>query len=47
MVSTNAKLWTVDDYHRMVEAGILTESDRVELLDGQVIEMNPHRMKSF
>lgn len=41
MVSTRAKLWTVDDYRRMIEAGILTERDRVELLDGQIIEMNP------
>jgi Uma2 family endonuclease len=36
-----AKLWTVDDYHRMVKTGILTGSDRVELLEGQIIEMNP------
>lgn len=41
MLSTKAKLWTVDDYHRMVETGILTRRDRVELLEGQVIEMNP------
>ncbi|NJO43299.1 MAG: Uma2 family endonuclease [Cyanobacteria bacterium RU_5_0] len=41
MVSTKAKRWTVDDYHRMVETGILTEGDRVELLEGQIIEMNP------
>jgi len=41
MVSTKVKLWTVDDYHRMVETGILTEGDRVELLEGQIIEMNP------
>jgi Uma2 family endonuclease len=41
MVPANVKLWTVDDYHRMVETGILTEGDRVELLDGQIIEMNP------
>jgi Uma2 family endonuclease len=41
MVPTKAKLWTVDDYHRMVEAGILTEGDRVELLEGQIIQMNP------
>lgn len=41
MLSTKAKLWTVDDYHRMVEAGVLTENDRVELLEGQIIEMNP------
>jgi Uma2 family endonuclease len=41
MSSTKVKVWTVDDYHRMVETGILTESDRVELLEGQIIEMNP------
>jgi Uma2 family endonuclease len=33
--------WTVDEYHRMVEAGILTSEDHVELLDGQIIEMVP------
>ncbi len=33
--------WTVDEYHRMVAAGILTARDRVELLDGQIIEMVP------
>ena len=33
--------WTVDEYHRMVAAGILTSRDRVELLDGQIIEMVP------
>ena len=27
------------DYHRMAEAGILGEDDRVELLEGQLIEM--------
>lgn len=31
---------TVDDYHRMIEAGILTEDDRVELLDGALFEMS-------
>ena len=25
-------LWTVADYHQMIEAGILGEGDRVELL---------------
>jgi Uma2 family endonuclease len=35
------KRWTVDDYHRMIAAGILTPEDRVELLDGQIIEMVP------
>ena len=33
--------FTVDEYHRMADAGILHEDDRVELLDGQIVEMSP------
>jgi len=31
--------FTVDDYHRMAKAGILHEDDRVELIDGELIQM--------
>lgn len=31
--------FTVDDYHRMAKAGILHEDDRVELIEGELIEM--------
>ncbi len=31
---------SVEDYHRMLEVGILTEDDRVELLEGAIIEMS-------
>jgi Uma2 family endonuclease len=33
--------FTVADYHRLAEVGILGEDDRVELLDGQVVVMSP------
>lgn len=32
--------WSVDDYHRMLQAGILRDR-RVELLAGEVVEMSP------
>ena len=35
--------WTVDEYHRMIAASILNSSDRVELLDGHIIEMVPQQ----
>lgn len=31
----------VDDYHRMGDAGILHEDDRIELIDGALIDMGP------
>jgi hypothetical protein len=35
---TQSTRWvvTVEDYHRMHEAGILGEDDRLELIDGEV-----------
>ncbi len=40
LVLTRYKL-NVDDYYRMAEAGILSEDDRVELIDGELIAMAP------
>lgn len=33
--------WTVYEYHQMATAGLLDETDRVELIDGEMIDMAP------
>ncbi len=33
--------FTVEQYHRMGETGILHEDDRVELIEGEIVDMTP------
>jgi Uma2 family endonuclease len=39
--ATRPHRFTVADYHRMAEAGILGEDSRVELIRGQIVDMAP------
>ena len=43
LVGVRRRRFTVEDYHRMGEAGILTEDDRVELIEGTIVELSPIR----
>jgi Uma2 family endonuclease len=40
-IELRRRTWTVDEYHRMAEAGVLREDDRVELIEGEIVEMSP------
>lgn len=33
--------FTVQEYHRLAEAGLFTEDDRVELIEGDILDMSP------
>jgi Uma2 family endonuclease len=40
-VLNRKRLLTNDEYHQMLEAGILAEEERVELIHGEILEMSP------
>lgn len=35
------RLFTVDEYEKMIETDILREDDRVELIEGEIVHMSP------
>lgn len=41
MLGTATHRFTVEDYDRMAETGILQPDERVELLEGQIVDMTP------
>lgn len=44
-IQLDQRLLTVEEFNRMAEVGILGEDDRVELLNGQLINMSPSGSK--
>jgi Uma2 family endonuclease len=40
-VELRRRRFSVEDYDRMIGVGILTKDDRVELLEGEIVEMAP------
>lgn len=39
MSIAQAKRFTLDEYHRLIELGFFDEDDHIELIDGEIIEM--------
>lgn len=40
-VQVARRYFSVDEFHRMGDAGIFSEDDRVELIEGEVLQMSP------
>lgn len=40
-MESTRRLFTVSDYYRMGEAGVFAPDERVELLEGEILRMNP------
>src|SRR5260370_41478719 len=40
-IELKRRRFSVKEYHRLIEVGVLTKDDRVELLEGEIVEMTP------
>jgi Uma2 family endonuclease len=40
-VVAERRRFTVDEYHKLAQAGVLGEDDRIELIEGELIQMPP------
>lgn len=45
MIQVEKQLFTVEDYYKMADAGIIRPEDRVELIKGEIIKMSPIRSR--
>ncbi|HVC35615.1 MAG TPA: Uma2 family endonuclease [Chloroflexota bacterium] len=44
MVAIQLKRWTRQEYDRMIEAGVFSPGDRIQLIEGEIIEMTPQNV---
>ena len=45
MSAVQLRRWTRDEYDRMIDAGVLTTEDQVELIDGEIVTMTPQKSR--
>ena len=45
LVNRTPRLFTVEEYYRMAEAGVLGPQERVELIEGEIVPMSPQDPK--
>ena len=46
-VEVPRRLFSVEEYHRMAETGILRDKERVELIEGEIVQMAPIGTRHF
>lgn len=43
METVQVRRWTRDEYEKMLEAGVFSPDERVELIDGEILNMTPQK----
>jgi len=43
METVQVRRWTRDEYEKMLEAGVFSPDERVELIDGEILKMTPQK----
>jgi Uma2 family endonuclease len=42
MIDLSPRKWTVEEYNKMAECGVIAPDERVELIDGEVVPLSAH-----
>jgi len=40
-IEPQRRRFTIEEYHRLAEAGVFRENERLELIEGEIVEMSP------